>query len=128
MPPVHQCHGRRRATIRTSNASATNSLLVRGRARDRKIHEQLSTKGARVVACRSIEPYQSLGPLTKPVCARMGSDGRSAVAGRRTVGLSLWNPAPTCDWLAAAGAEPALSLLPSRLWLIGLGHLGQAYL
>src|ERR1700730_5741108 len=33
-------------------------------------------KGARVFACRSIEPEQSLGPLTKPVCARMGSDGR----------------------------------------------------
>lgn len=54
--------------------------------------------------------------------------GHSAVAGRRAVGLSLWNPAPTCDWLADAGEEPALSLLPSRLWLIGLGHLGQAYL
>ena len=24
--------------------------------------------------------------------------------------------------------EPALQLLPSSLWLIGLGHLGQAYL
>ena len=24
--------------------------------------------------------------------------------------------------------EPELSLLPARLWLIGLGHLGQAYL
>ena len=54
--------------------------------------------------------------------------GHSAVAGRRPVGLSLWNPAPACHWLADAGAEPALSLLPSRLWLIGLGHLGQAYL
>ena len=54
--------------------------------------------------------------------------GHAAVAGRRPVGLSLWNPAPACDWLADAGTEPALSLLPSRLWLIGLGHLGQAYL
>ena len=54
--------------------------------------------------------------------------GHSVVAGRRAVGLSLWNPAPTCDWLAGACAEPALSLLPSRLWLIGLGNLGQAYL
>jgi hypothetical protein len=54
--------------------------------------------------------------------------GHSAVAGRRAVGLSLWNPAATSDWLADVGAEPALSLLPSRPWLIGLGHLGQAYL
>lgn len=47
------------------------------------------------------------------------------VAGRRPVGLSLWDPAK--DWLAEDGAPP-LELLPSRLWLIGLGHLGQAYL
>jgi hypothetical protein len=54
--------------------------------------------------------------------------GHVGVAGRRAVGLSLWEPAPTCDWLADARTEPALSLLPARLWLIGLGHLGQAYL
>src|SRR5215470_7139969 len=33
-------------------------------------------KGVRVLACRSMEPEQSLGPWSKPVCARMGSDGR----------------------------------------------------
>jgi hypothetical protein len=44
------------------------------------------------------------------------------------VGLSLWDPAPECDWLGATVTEPVLSLLPARLWLIGLGHLGQAYL
>jgi hypothetical protein len=50
---------------------------------------------------------------------------RDAVAGRRPVGLSLWNLSG--DWLVEDGAAP-LELLPSRLWLIGLGHLGQAYL
>lgn len=50
---------------------------------------------------------------------------RDVVAGRRLVGLSLWSP--SSDWLADDGA-PKLELLPSRLWLIGLGHLGQAYL
>jgi hypothetical protein len=54
--------------------------------------------------------------------------GSSAVAGRRPVGLSLWQPAAGCDWLSATADEPALELLPSRLWVIGLGHLGQAYL
>jgi hypothetical protein len=54
--------------------------------------------------------------------------GHTGFAGRRSVGLSLWNPAPQADWLAAPGEEPELRLLPSRLWLIGLGHLGQAYL
>jgi len=54
--------------------------------------------------------------------------GHTGVAGRRAVGLSLWDPAPACNWLAGTDTEPALSLLPARLWLIGLGHLGQAYL
>jgi hypothetical protein len=30
------------------------------------------------------------------------------------MGLSLWDPAPACDWLADAGTEPDLSLLPAR--------------
>ncbi len=51
----------------------------------------------------------------------------ASVAGRRLVGLSLWRPG-LGEWLAAAEDEPELRYLPSRLWLIGLGHLGQAYL
>lgn len=50
----------------------------------------------------------------------------NAQAGRRAVGLSLWRP--ESDWLAVPSDEPKLEWLPSRLWLIGLGHLGQAYL
>jgi hypothetical protein len=46
------------------------------------------------------------------------------MAGRRDVGLSLWQPG--APWREAAG--PAGALAPTRLWLIGLGHLGQAYL
>jgi hypothetical protein len=53
--------------------------------------------------------------------------GNSAV-GRRPVGLSLWNPRPQVDWLTDTAGEPELHYLPTRLWLIGLGHLGQAYL
>ncbi len=49
-------------------------------------------------------------------------------AGRASVGLSLWRPNAEVDWLVADRTEPPLSFLPSRLWLIGLGHLGQAYL
>ncbi len=51
----------------------------------------------------------------------------STAAGRKSVGLSLWRPAEQ-GWLAPHDDEPALCYLPSRLWLIGLGHLGQAYL
>jgi hypothetical protein len=51
---------------------------------------------------------------------------RAPAAGRRSVGMSLWDPAER-DWFDAGG-EPELRFLPSHLWLIGLGHLGQAYL
>jgi hypothetical protein len=54
--------------------------------------------------------------------------GGMPAAGRRTVGLSLWRPGPEVDWLLPDETEPPLTFLPSRLWLIGLGHLGQAYL
>lgn len=52
--------------------------------------------------------------------------GNRGATGRRVVGLSLWEPA-AANWMTAADG-PGLSFLPSRLWLIGLGHLGQAYL
>ena len=55
-------------------------------------------------------------------------NGRMPAAGRRALGLSLWSPGREADWLQADQSEPVLTYLPSRLWLIGLGHLGQAYL
>lgn len=53
--------------------------------------------------------------------------GGNVLAGRRAAGLSLWRPAQDVDWLAAPDG-PCPAYLPARLWLIGLGHLGQAYL
>lgn len=53
---------------------------------------------------------------------------RASVAGRRVLGLSLWRPEAGFDWLIGDSEEPELVYLPSRLWMIGLGHLGQAYL
>lgn len=41
------------------------------------------------------------------------------------VGISLWRP-DLC-WRDPAAAGPALEQLPAKLWLLGLGHLGQAY-
>jgi hypothetical protein len=46
-------------------------------------------------------------------------------AGRRSVGLSLWSP--ELDWRAPEAEGPLCKFLPSELWLLGLGHLGQAY-
>lgn len=48
------------------------------------------------------------------------------MAGRRAAGLSLWSPGN--DWLADDDTEVSIAFLPSKLWLIGLGNLGQAYL
>ncbi|MFM0298242.1 MULTISPECIES: ThiF family adenylyltransferase [Paraburkholderia] len=48
-------------------------------------------------------------------------------AGHRTVGLSLWNPLAVTDWHEDVLRGPALQYLPKALWLVGLGHLGQAY-
>lgn len=41
-------------------------------------------------------------------------------------GLSLWRP--DLDWLSPVADGPKLEILPLKLWLLGLGHLGQAYI
>ena len=52
--------------------------------------------------------------------------GNQPIAGRRGVGLSLW--LPEVSWQDGAAWGPGIDRLPSALWLIGLGNLGQAYL
>jgi hypothetical protein len=49
----------------------------------------------------------------------------SSRAGHRNAGLSLWRP--DLPWHDPDGIGPPLSWLPSTLWLLGLGHLGQGY-
>lgn len=53
--------------------------------------------------------------------------GDSLEAGHRAIGLSLWNPLATSGWRSPEFRGPRLAYLPDTLWLIGLGHLGQAY-
>ena len=53
--------------------------------------------------------------------------GGNAAAGRRDVGLSLWFPDPETSWLHGERG-PTVDKLPSRAWVVGLGHLGQAFL
>lgn len=48
----------------------------------------------------------------------------SVFCGRRNVGLSLWRP--ELDWRALDAVGPPLNYLPAKLWLLGLGHLGQS--
>lgn len=78
---------------------------------------------------------QSAMPLSGMLAAALAvneaylfTNGEAPVAGRRAVGLSLWRPGVEQSWLDDDLTEPKLTYLPSRLWLIGLGHLGQAYL
>ena len=49
----------------------------------------------------------------------------SPIAGRRNVGVSLWRP--DLPWRDPNALGPPLRWLPRSLWLLGLGHLGQAY-
>lgn len=79
----------------------------------------------------SLDAAASVMPLAPALAAAvcMGEvfawhAGDHPMAGRRRAGLSLWRP--EADW-AADAPEPPLTHLPSSLWLIGLGNLGQAY-
>lgn len=47
-------------------------------------------------------------------------------AGRRIVALSLWHPGVGVGDPAALGVP--VEFLPAELWVLGLGHLGNAYL
>jgi hypothetical protein len=77
-------------------------------------------------------PVMALTPMLSAALAVneafLYARGQNSAFGRRVIGLSLWDPSPEVQWMEASDDEPAVSYLPSRLWLIGLGHLGQAYL
>jgi len=53
--------------------------------------------------------------------------GDHPYAGHRSVGISLWSPLCISDWRSEPNKGPNLKYLPKSLWLVGLGHLGQAY-
>jgi hypothetical protein len=46
--------------------------------------------------------------------------------GRREVGLSLWLPGS--DWRDGVNTGLPIACLPAKVWSLGLGHLGQAYM
>lgn len=80
---------------------------------------------------RSSDTVMELAPMLAAALAVSEAffhvQGKTAIVGRRSVGLSLWRP-DAADWLAPDPAAMPLQFLPSQLWLIGLGHLGQAFL
>lgn len=87
------------------------------------IHSDLQPDGAEAMALSGM-----LAAALAVNEAFLHVNSGSPAAGRRVLGLSLWNPDADIDWLIEDLTEPVLTYLPSRLWLIGLGHLGQAYL
>ncbi len=76
-----------------------------------------------------VTPAMPLSPVLAAACCAAEAfafhANDHAMAGRRPLGMSLWNP--TADWLVNNVLEPNIAWLPSQLWLIGLGNLGQAY-
>jgi len=87
-----------------------------------------------VVPLREQAPF--LSPATMALAPAMAAAACTAelfayhagdhpLAGKRRAGFSLWRPGS--DWTRPDADEPTLAYLPSRLWLIGLGNLGQAY-
>jgi hypothetical protein len=93
-------------------------------------------RGGVVPACSATQlNEQNAIPLAAMLAAALAINeaylfvsGASSSAGRRRQGLSLWYPSAEYNWLETWSDGPTLEYLPSKLWLIGLGHLGQAYL
>ena len=89
-----------------------------------------------IIPCRDYEPILS-NEIFTPAGVLAGAiaiseafqqiRGDSCIVGHRSVGMSLWEPSTNGNWLQS-DPGPSLEVLPSKLWLIGLGHLGQAYL
>ncbi|HWE99771.1 MAG TPA: hypothetical protein VG248_08250 [Caulobacteraceae bacterium] len=91
-------------------------------------------RGGTAPAYADVPPNSAAMPLAPMLAAALAVSeaffhvrGGAPVAGRRTIGLSLWSPGEH-EWLDPAVGGPPLERLPASLWLIGLGHLGQAYL
>lgn len=84
--------------------------------------------GSSVLTCTDDNPLAGIGAAAIGVNeAFMHVRGDLAEAGHRNVGMSLWNQLAVSDWRDEVHKGPKLAYLPRSLWLVGLGHLGQAY-
>lgn len=122
-------------------AQGTPTIVIGGGARERRkgFCIRTATAGWRGGILPIHSDLQPTGGSAMPLSGMLAAglavneaflsvSGNSSAAGWRPLGLSLWRPGQQVEWLEADDGEPTLTYLPSRLWLIGLGHLGQAYL
>lgn len=59
-------------------------------------------------------------------CAFLRACGLDNTAAFKPMGFSLWKP--NLNWLDPEASGPELIRIPKKIWVLGLGHLGQAYL
>ena len=85
-------------------------------------------QGLRLPECQECVPVGVLAGALGVSEAFQYVRGSNAVAGHRDVGMSLWQPEAEANWLATNERGPRLERLPASAWIIGLGHLGQAFL
>lgn len=89
---------------------------------------EIAPVGAEGLACKDDNPLAGIGAAALGVSeAFMYVRGDLTEAGYRSVGMNLWNPLAVADWRDDVQKGPSLAYLPKSLWLVGLGHLGQAY-
>lgn len=125
----------------TAEVGKNPLIVIGGKQQPKRVGFSIRTQvsGWRAGICPShakfeITPYQPM-PLAASLSAALAVNevylhvnGSMPTAGLRTVGASLWRPNELSDWMEDDSTEPVLTYLPSKLWLVGLGHLGQAYL
>lgn len=121
--------------------SSLSPTLVLGQAATRTwpefcVHLTWNAWGASVTPMRNAAGLACTedNPLAGVAAAALGVNeaflhirGDLLEAGHRSIGISLWNPASMAEWSSEQSLGPALKYLPKSLWLVGLGHLGQAY-
>lgn len=111
---VGEGQGNREIAVRATFEGWSGGVVPLGDGKRLPEHQEFVPAGVLAGSLAISEVFQSLRG--------------SVLAGRREVGLSLWRPEESAAWLSGAEPGPALERLPSRLWIIGLGHLGQAFL
>jgi hypothetical protein len=84
-------------------------------------------EGWRLPEAREFAPAGVLAGALAVSEAFQALRGRNAPAMRRRLVFSLWRPELVRQERDAAEPEPHDLYLPQAMWLVGLGHLGQAF-